>query len=284
MLCRPKAIRSARPCRTSSSAYWGSVKRPTAMTGTVTARLISSTSGALEAPVELSRRPHELVPQVDRPGDMDGIHTALLLQIGGHRGGVLDALTAVQLVAGVDAAEDGHDPARLAPDVLHDQPGQAEPVLEAAAELVGAVIGALRQEGAHQIAVGTVDLHHVQPRQLGPAGGVPVALDQAVDLVPGHLPGDLPPAGGGDRAGRLQGVAGEGRTALRPRVLELDGYLSPIAVAGLRHPAKAVDGVVGKETGLPRTALGLLIDHSGLDGDQPEAPWPGRRSKPGTAG
>ena len=50
MLCRPKAIRSARPCRTSSSAYWGSVKRPTAMTGTVTARLISSTSGALKPP------------------------------------------------------------------------------------------------------------------------------------------------------------------------------------------------------------------------------------------
>ena len=50
MLCRPKAMMSARPCFTRSSAYCGSVKRPTAMTGTVTARLISLTSGALKPP------------------------------------------------------------------------------------------------------------------------------------------------------------------------------------------------------------------------------------------
>ena len=50
MLWRPKAIRSARPCFTSSSAYWGSVNRPTAMTGTDTARLISVTRSALKPP------------------------------------------------------------------------------------------------------------------------------------------------------------------------------------------------------------------------------------------
>lgn len=50
ILWRPKAIRSARPCFTRSSAYCGSVKRPTAITGTETARLISVTRSPLKLP------------------------------------------------------------------------------------------------------------------------------------------------------------------------------------------------------------------------------------------
>ena len=50
ILWRPKAIRSARPCFTRSSAYCGSVKRPTAITGTETARLISVTRSPLKPP------------------------------------------------------------------------------------------------------------------------------------------------------------------------------------------------------------------------------------------
>ena len=50
MLWRPKAMRSARPCFTSSSAYCGSVKRPTRMTGTDTALFISAPSSALKPP------------------------------------------------------------------------------------------------------------------------------------------------------------------------------------------------------------------------------------------
>ena len=92
---------------------------------------------------------------------MEGVHAALLLQIGSHSGGVLDGLAALHLVAGVDAAEDGQVAAGLAADVLDDEAGQAHTVLEAAAELIGAVVGALGDEGADQIAVGTVDLHHV---------------------------------------------------------------------------------------------------------------------------
>ena len=225
----------------------------------------------IEAAVGDAGSPHELIVEVDGTGHVQGVHAALLLQVGRHSRRVLDALAALHLVAGVDAAQDGQVAAGLAADVLDDQPRQTHPVFKAAAELIGTVVGALGDKGAHQVAVGTVDLHHVDAGLLSPAGRVAVALDDAVDLLIGHCLGDLPAVGGGHGAGRLQGVAGEGGVALGAGVLELDGHLGTIGVAGVRRPAEAVHGVVGEQAGLAGAALGLLIDYGGLDGDEAEA-------------
>ena len=225
----------------------------------------------VEAAVGDARRPHELIVEVDGPGHMDAVHAALLLQVSRHGGSVLDGLAALHLVAGVDAAENRQVAAGLAADVLDDKPGQAHPVFKAAAELVGAVVGALRDEGAHQIAVGTVNLHHVDTGLLGPAGSVAVALDDAVDLLIGDRLRDLPALGGRDSAGRLQGIAGEGGVALGARVLELNGHLGAVSMAGVCHSAEALHALVGKQAGLPGAALGFFVNYGGLDGDEAEA-------------
>ena len=148
-----------------------------------------------------------------------GAHAALLLQIGRHCRRVLYALAALHLVAGVDAAQDGQVAAGLAADILNNEPGQAHAVLEAAAELVGAVVGALGDEGADQIPVGAVHLHHVDTGLLGAARRVAIALDDAVDLLVGHGLGDLPACRGGHGAGGLQRIAGQSGVALRACML-----------------------------------------------------------------
>ncbi len=94
-------------------------------------------------------------------------------------------------------------------DVFDDQPGEPHPVLEAAAKFIGPVIGALGEKGAHQIAVGAVNLCHVDAGLLRPPGRVAVALDDLVELFPGDGFRDLPPAGGGNRAGGFQRISGE---------------------------------------------------------------------------
>ena len=225
----------------------------------------------VEAAVGDAGCPHELVMQVDGAGHMQGVHAALLLQIGRHRRRVLYALAALHLVAGVDAAQDGQVAAGLAADVLNDEPGQAHAVFKAAAELVGAVVGALGDEGADQIPVGTVHLHHVDTGLLGAARRVAVALDDAVDLLVGHRLRDLPARRGGHGAGGLQGIARQGGVPLGARVLQLDGHLGAVGVAGVRHTAEALHRVVREQTGLPGAALGLPVHHRGLDGDQAEA-------------
>ena len=89
---------------------------------------------------------------------------------------ILHALSARDLVAGVDAAENGKVAAGLFADVFDDEPRKAHPVFKAAAKLVRAVVGALGNKRADKIAVGAVDLDHVDPGQLGASGRVAVAL------------------------------------------------------------------------------------------------------------
>src|SRR5699024_3383854 len=107
----------------------------------------------VEAAVGDVRGPHELVVDVDGAGDVDGVHAADLFEIGRDGRRVVDVHAAVALVAGVDAAEDGHVAAGLLADVLDYEPGQAHAVLKAAAELVRALVGARGDEGAHEVAV-----------------------------------------------------------------------------------------------------------------------------------
>ena len=202
---------------------------------------------------------------------MDGVDAALGLEVGGHRCGVVHVHAAVALVAGVDAAEYGQVAAGLAADVLDDEPGQAHAVLKAAAELVGALVCAGGDEGAHEIAVGAVDLDHVDACQLGAAGGVAVALDEPVDLFGGHGLGDLTAGAGGDGGSGLERVAGQLAVALGTGVLELDADLGPVGVAAVGHGLEAGDDGVIEEAGLARAALGLLVYDGGLYGDEAEA-------------
>ena len=118
--------------------------------------------------------------------------------------------------------------------------------------------------------MGAVDFDHVDASLLSAASGVAVALDQVVHFLGGHGHGDLTAHSGGHGAGCLQGVAGEGGVALGASVLELDGDLSAISVAGVCHPAEAVNGVVREQAGLAGAALGFLVDDGGFDGDQAE--------------
>ena len=106
---------------------------------------------------------------------MYGVHAALLLEVGGHGCGVVYVHASVALIAGVDAAEYGQVAAGLPADVLDDEPRQAHPVLEAAAELVGALIGAGGDKGADEVAVGAVDLYHVYAGELSAARRVAIA-------------------------------------------------------------------------------------------------------------
>ena len=198
---------------------------------------------------------------------MDGVDAADLLEVGRDGSRVVDVHAAVALVAAVDAAEDGHVAAGLPADVLDYEPGQAHAVLEAAAELVGTLVGAGGDEGADEVAVGAVDLDHVDAGQLSAAGGVAIALDELVDFLSGHGLGDLAAGAGGDGGGGLQGVAGELAVALGAGVLELDADLGAVGVAAVGDGLEAGDDGVVKEAGLAGAALGLLVDDGALEGD-----------------
>ena len=56
-------------------------------------------------------------------------------------------------------------------------------------------------------------------------------------------------------------------------MLELNGDLGAVLVAAVDDLAVALDRIVGEEAGLSGAALGLLIDHGGLQGDKAEAPF-----------
>ena len=126
-------------------------------------------------------------------------------------------------------------------------------------------------EGADEVAVGAVDLDHVDARELRPAGGVAVALYEAVDLLGRHGLGDLAAVAGRNGAGSLERIAGQLAVALRAGVLKLDADLRAVGVAAVGHGLEAGDYAVGEEAGLPGAALGLLVDDGGLYGDEAEA-------------
>ena len=106
---------------------------------------------------------------------------------------------------------------------------------------------------------------------LGAAGGVAVALDKPVDLLGRHGLGDLASGAGCDGAGGLERVAGQLAVALGAGVLELDAELGAVGVTAVGHGLEAGHDVIAEQAGLARTALGLLVDDGGLDGDEAEA-------------
>ena len=209
--------------------------------------------------------------KVDSTGHMEGVYAAFLFQVSGHSSCVLNGLAAFHFIAGVDTTEDGQVAASLPTDVFDDEAGQTHPVFKAAAELIGAVVGTLGDESAHQVTVGAVDFNHVDASLLGTASGVAIALDQAVHFLGRHGHRDLTTDRSGHGAGCLQRVAGEGGVALGACVLELDGDFGAVGVAGVCHPTEAVNGVVREQAGLAGAALGFLVDDGGFDGDQAES-------------
>ena len=201
---------------------------------------------------------------------MNGVDAAFLLQIRGNHSCVLHGDAALALVPGIDTAENGQVAASFLADVLDNQPGQTHTVFKAAAELVGALVGAGGNKGADQIAMGAVDFHHIHAGSLCPGSGVAVALNQTVDFFRRHCLGNFAAAVRCHGAGCFQGETGEFGVALGTGMLQLNGDLCAVAMAAVNGALKAVHSVIGEQAGFPGAALCLGVHHGGLDGNQAE--------------
>ena len=71
-------------------------------------------------------------------------------------------------------------------DFLDDFHHKAQPVFQAAAVLVIALVGAFPEELIQQVAVGAVDLDAVKTQRLGILGGIPEGLDDILDVFLAH--------------------------------------------------------------------------------------------------
>ena len=170
-----------------------------------------------------------------RHGDLDGLGEAKLIPGLGARdvgAGDVAARRQVQIVVTqvVHRRAEGHDllqrdaaldpvraveahakrlcPGPGVPHGLGHAQGEPSPVLGRAAVLVRSLIGEGRQELAQQIAVRRVDLHQIETRPVGSAGGVGEGRHDPVHVRLGHLDGRVPTLleGEGRRAERRPGA------------------------------------------------------------------------------
>ena len=180
------------------------------------------------------------------------------------------------------ADEDREALAALLLDRVDDREREAHPVLEAAAEPVGAHVEERAHELRQQVAVGGVELDGVEAGLLDPPGGLAEEVDELEDLgdrrradllalLLGVLVDDLV-AG---RPGQLEDAVGGAQRvvardgALAAGVLELDGALRAVAVHPLGQAGEARDVVVavGDEAG-HRGPAGLHVRRRGADDDE----------------
>ena len=223
-----------------------------------------------EPAVNRGGSPHELVLDVHRAGDMQALDAAIL-EVACDCRGILNGKTAQNLIGGVDARDDGDLAAHALLHFLDDEAREAHTVLEGAAELVEALVGARAHEGAYQIAVSHMDLDGVDAALHGALGSVAVALDQLVDLLGGDFLGNVATVSCLDGAGSLNGGAGVLGVALGAGVLQLNAHAGAVLMGGVGDALEAGDARVVVEAGLQRAALGALVDDRCLDGDKAEA-------------
>ena len=135
-----------------------------------------------ETAVNGTGSPHEFVMDVDGTADMEGVDAAFFDKICCNGCCILNRLTAFNVIAGVNTAEDRHLAARLFADVFNDQPRQAHAVFKATAEFVETIVGTGRNEGADQVTVGTVDFDHIDAGTLSAGSRIAIAFDQLIDF------------------------------------------------------------------------------------------------------
>ena len=180
------------------------------------------------------------------------------------------------------ADEDRVALAALLLDRVDDREREAHPVLEAAAEPVGAHVEERAHELGEQVAVGGVELDGVEAGLLDPPGGLAEEVDQLEDLgdrggpdllalLLGVLVDDLVAGRPGQLEDAVRGaqrvVARDG--ALAAGMLELDRALRAVAVHPLGQAGEARDVVVavGHEAG-HGGAAGLHVRRGRADDDE----------------
>lgn len=222
------------------------------------------------------------VQQVDaggrqQPGQLDAV-----LERPARVPGVLHPL------GGRDAQKERHGVGYDLADRLDDLKEEARPVLKAAAVLVGAPVGQGRHEGVDEVAVGAVDLNHVESGLDGPLGRLAKGRHHGGDVVLGHLPGlgepvaELARGGCPDvvgppaklRRGRGAAAPLPGRdprrhgARLAARVGELDAHFLPLGVGKGDDAAQGRDLAVLPQARVLGGDAAVGHDGRGLDNGQ----------------
>ena len=163
-------------------------------------------------------------------------------------------------------------------DLLHNLPGETQPVFQAAAVLVGAVVEQGDGKLVDEVALmDGVDLHAVKSCPLSVVSSLAEAADQGVDLLHGQLPAYLvQPAvldGRGGHRRKLPQIGGDGHPAEAAGHLQKN--LRVISVDPLRHlpgGTHKLDRVVSGVGAVWHAVLLNLVVHKGNAGeDQPNA-------------
>src|SRR5690606_8501351 len=123
-------------------------------------------------------------------GDVDDVAAVLLEELC-DGDGLVGLHPARRPVDGGDAHGHGLVRGPDGADRVEDLEGEAQPVLERAAVLVGALVREGRDECAEEVAVGAVKLEPVEAGFLGHVGGADVVLEDLVHVAAVHLAGDL---------------------------------------------------------------------------------------------
>ena len=194
-------------------------------------------------------------------GEAHGVAAGEVDDVDAQLGGAVDEVDYLllghvllhELVDGVAAHEDGHAVGDVRADFLNAVPGEAAAVLEIAAVLVGAVVGAGAEHLVGQVAVAAVELDGVEAGVGGALGGgaeLLLNLLQALDA---------------QGVGRLELVALVeevlGREAAVP---ELDGHLAADGVDGVGELAELLDVLVGVEAHV-HIGVGFRTDGGDLE-------------------
>lgn len=91
----------------------------------------------IEASVDDSRNPHELIMEMEGIADIEGIGMAFFFQICGNDCFMLAALSNFDLIAGVDSEENRKASSGFLPDAFDDESRKSRPFFKACSEFIG---------------------------------------------------------------------------------------------------------------------------------------------------
>ncbi len=202
---------------------------------------------------------------------MEGVD-ARLHEDGSHLPGVFEGPTARhEFIAGYPDG-DGEVAARPglhAPDHVQRE---LEPSLDRAPVGIGTPVAQGREEGARQqVAVRAVELEAVEAGFPDPPRGLPVSLDDLLDLVHGELATDLLGGEGHGRAGAHGLLAPQERERLRTRMDDLRHDLGAVGVDDVGQLLEAGDLRIVPEPRPVRRVGEALVDRRHLEGDEPHS-------------